>query len=293
MFDTGVCLSRKYGCIVVLIIIFFMVYSWASKFGFSLPPFEGYMTLFRGDAWLLVFLGLIATAFALFSLFLEFKLSRSAAFVGWVLYFPVLFNTLLPMFILFFSVIGIFYTPWLAFADFDFANRVINGVIRLPDENACLIIDGLGYIFIALGLVVYSLSLYQLLSHMRKSRTLLTKGLYSFTRHPQYLGIFLWTFGFSILGWRLINYLMWLTLCYSYLILAEYEEVELEKAFSQEYLHYKSKVAFIIPLLKLKIKLFSDIASKKETRILAYTLIYVSLLAAFYYILDPYIVLYK
>jgi protein-S-isoprenylcysteine O-methyltransferase Ste14 len=274
-------------------IIVFMVYIWASRFGFSLPPLEGYMTLFREDAWLLVFLGLIATAFALFSLFLEFKLSRSAAFVGWVLYFPVLFNILLPMFILFFSVIGIFYTPWLAFTDFDFANRIINGVIRLPDENACLIIDGLGYIFIALGLFIYSLSLYQLLSHMRKGRTLLTKGLYGFTRHPQYLGIFLWTLGFSILGWRLINYLMWLTLCYSYLILAEYEEFELEKAFSQEYLQYKSKVAFMIPWLKLKIKLFSDIASKKETRILAYTLVYVSLLAAFYYILDPYIVLYR
>ncbi|MEM2937490.1 MAG: DUF1295 domain-containing protein [Candidatus Bathyarchaeia archaeon] len=286
-------LSRKYAFIIVLIILVFMAYSWASRFGFNLPPPEGYMTLLRADAWFLVCLGLIATSFALLSLFLEFKLSRSAAFIGWVFYFPVLFNTLMPMFILFFSVIGVFYTPWLSFADLNFANRLINGVIRLPDENAYLIIDGVGYMLIALGLVIYSLSLYQLLSHARKGRTLLTKGLYGFTRHPQYFGIFLWTLGFAILGWRLINYLMWLTLCYSYLLLAEYEEVELEKAFSQEYIQYKSKVPFMIPRLKLRMKLFSGIASKKKTRILAYTLMYVLLLVFCYYILNPYIVMYR
>jgi protein-S-isoprenylcysteine O-methyltransferase Ste14 len=270
-----------------------MVYAWTSKFGFNFPSSDGYMTLLRGDAWFLVFLGVIATAFALFSLFLDFKLSRSAAFIGWVLYFPVLFNTLMPMFILFFSVIGVFYTPWLAFTDLDFANRLINGIIRIRDENAYLIIEWLGYIFIILGLIIYSLSLYQLLRHARKGRTLLTKGLYGYTRHPQYFGIFLWTFGFAISGWRPINYLMWLTLCYSYLLLAEYEEAELEKAFSQEYYQYKSRVAFMIPWLKLRMKPFSTIASKREVRILAYTLIYVLLLVACYYILDPYIVMYR
>jgi protein-S-isoprenylcysteine O-methyltransferase Ste14 len=197
------------------------------------------------------------------------------------------------MFILFFSLVGVFYTPWLALTGLDFANRLINGIIRLPDENAYLIINGLGHTFIIVGLVVYSLSLYQLLSQSRKGRVLLTKGLYGVSRHPQYLGIFLWTLGFAISGWRLINYLMWLTLCYSYLFLAEYEEIELEKKFGQEYIHYKNKVSFMIPCLRLNNKLFSNIVRKRKIRLLAYTLLYVFLLTSCYYILDPHVVMYR
>ncbi|MFB0504734.1 MAG: isoprenylcysteine carboxylmethyltransferase family protein [Candidatus Bathyarchaeia archaeon] len=286
-------MHRRYGFIVVTIVILFLIYAWISRFGPSIPPSEGYVPLLRGDAWFLVCLGLIATALALFSLFLEFRLSRSAAFVGWVLYFPVLFNTLVPMFILFFSVIGVFYTPWLLLTDLAFANRLISGIIRLPNDNATTIIEGLGYIFIIVGLAIYSLSLYQLLSHARKGRTLLTRGLYSVARHPQYLGIFLWTLGFAISGWRLINYLMWLTLCYSYMFLAEYEEAELEKTFGQKYIQYKSKVSFIIPCLKLDAKLFSRIVSERKIRLLAYTIVYVSLLVACYHIIDPYVVMYR
>lgn len=285
--------SRKYGFIIVLLVVGFMIYAWISSFGLCLPSLEGYMPLFNADAWILVYLGLAATASALFSVFIEFRLSSSAAFIGWVLYFPVLFNILIPMFILFFSVIGVFYTPWLTFTQFDFANVLINGIIRFPNENFHTVIDVLGYILVAVGLVIYSLSLYQLMAHARKGRTLLTRGLYGVTRHPQYLGIFLWTFGFAMLGWRLINYLMWLTLCYSYMLLAECEDAELEKTFGQEYLQYKGKVPFIIPYLRLKRAIPQRIASKLETRVLVYTLIYALLLIVFYYVLNPYVVMYR
>lgn len=283
--------SKRYGFIIVFTVVALMIWAWISRFGFSLPPPEAYMVFFREDAWLLVCLGLVATASALLPLFLEFKLSKSVVFIGWVFYFPVLFNTLIPMFILFFSVIGVFYTPWLMLVELDFANRMINGVIRLPDENMHLAVDVLGYVLTIIGLIVYSLSLYQLLSHTGRGRMLLTKGLYGITRHPQYFGIFLWTLGVSISGWRLINYLMWLTLCYSYLLLAEYEEVELEKALGHEYLHYRSRVPFIIPFLKME--LFSRVASSRKLRLLIYTSIYVLLLVACYYILDPFIVMYR
>ena len=241
----------------------------------------------------MVFLGLIATTFALLSLFVEFKLSRSAAFVGWVFYFPVLLNVLVPMFIMFFSVLGVFYTPWLVLTELPLSNKLINGIIRLPNQNAYPILEGLGYVLIAVGLAVYSFSLYQLLSYARKGRTLFIKGLYGVTRHPQYLGIFLWALGFAVSGWRLINYIMWLTLCYAYVFLAEYEEVELEKTFGQEYLQYKSKVSFIIPYLRVNTKPLAEIASKRKARLQVYTVLYILLLISFYYIIDPYVVMYR
>jgi protein-S-isoprenylcysteine O-methyltransferase Ste14 len=281
---------RCYELLIVSVIVAFLTYLWVSRFGFSLPSAEVTVP-FEADAWLLVFLGIVATLSALVPLFLEFKFSSSAVLISWVLYFPVLFNVLVPMFIPFFSVIGIFYTPWLPFTDLDYTGRLIHGTIRLPDETLQRAIGLLGYIVIAVGLIIYSISLYQLLTHVGKARTLMTRGFYGFSRHPQYFGIILWTLGFAITGKRLINYLMWLTLSYSYVLLAEHEESKLEKTYGHEYTAYKSRVPFLIPTPKINLKPFSKLAANRKARILFYTLLYVLLTLAFYFLLNPYVVM--
>jgi len=287
MFRSG----RKVAFAITLLVLLFLANVWVSRFGANIPPIEGHMVLFKEDAWILVFLGIVATILALIPLFLEFSLSKTTAFIGWILYFPVLFNTLIPMFILFFSIIGVFYTPWLILADSPVANRLINGVIRLENENVHLILDYAGYALILLGLAIYLLSLHQLLKHTGRGGKLLTGGFYRIVRHPQYLGIFLWTLGFAITGWRLINYLMWLTLCYSYTILAIYEENGLEKVFGQEYAQYKSRTPIIIP--HLKIKPAQKLISNSAAKILLATIIYVILLLAFYSFIDPHVIMYR
>ncbi|MBS7631712.1 isoprenylcysteine carboxylmethyltransferase family protein [Candidatus Bathyarchaeota archaeon] len=284
-------LGKKQGFAIILLVLLFLAGVWVSRFGTNMPQAETYMTLFRADAWFLVFLGVAATIITLIPLLLEFSLSKTTAFISWILYFPVLFNTLIPMFILFFSIIGVFYTPWLIFTDLPVANRLINGVIRLENGNVHLILDYVGYALILLGLAIYLLSLYQLLKHTGRGGKLLTEGLYKIVRHPQYLGIFLWTLGFAITGWRLINYVMWLTLCYSYTLLAIHEEDELEKAFGQEYARYKNRTPIIIPYLK--IKPIPKLVSKSAAKILLTTIIYIILLLAFYYFIDPYVIMYR
>lgn len=286
-------MSRKLGFFVVFFVLLLLTYVWIARFGFSMPPPTGQVPLLRADAWFLAVLGLAATAVALVSLFLEFGLSRSVTFVGWVLYFPVLFNVLIPMFILFFSLVGVFYTPWLILTDLPLANKLINGVIRLLDNSLYLVLENLGYALIAVGLTVYSIGLYQMLSHVTKKRTLLTKGLYAVVRHPQYLGIFIWTLGFAISGWRLINYIMWLTLCYSYMLLAEYEEDELEKTFGKEYTLYKGGVPFIVPYLRVDSGSIAGVASRRKIRLLIYSVLYIALIIACYYIIEPYVVVYR
>jgi protein-S-isoprenylcysteine O-methyltransferase Ste14 len=266
---------------------------WITKFGFKLPQSSDYWFLLRRDAWFLVALGLGATAITLISLFMEFKLSSSMTFIGWVFYLPVIFNVLVPMFVMFFSVIGIFYTPWLIFTDITFFNILINGVIRFPDENISGIIQNLGYILIALGLFTYTVGLYQILSHTAKKRTLVTHGLYGIVRHPQYIGIFLWTLGFAIIGLRLINYLMWLTLCYSYILLAEYEEAGLVKEFGQDYIQYRDKVPFIIPYGRIILKPIKNLKPRIGIRIASYTALYIALLFASYYIITPFLIMFR
>jgi protein-S-isoprenylcysteine O-methyltransferase Ste14 len=166
---------------------------------------------------------------------------------------------------------------------------LIDGIIALPSENWMMFFRYLGYASILIGLSIYIAGLYQILTHTAKSRKLLKSGLYSIARHPQYLGLFLWSLGFAVLGQRIINYIMWLTLCYSYLLLSEYEEKDLIKKYGDEYEEYRRKVPFIIPnpfahrFNRLKISTLSH-------RLTIYTITYVILVPLVYYIFKPYIV---
>lgn len=80
-----------------------------------------------------------------------------------------------------------------------------------------------------------------------KEDKLVTKGIYKFVRHPQYLGIFLiilvWTFAWP----TFLTLIMCPILLFSYYKLAKEEEKELEKKFSKEYINYKKKVSMFIP----------------------------------------------
>lgn len=76
---------------------------------------------------------------------------------------------------------------------------------------------------------------------------LVTDGIYSRIRHPQYLGIFLITLG-AIIQWpTIITLLMLPVLIFFYIKLAKREEDEMEKLFNYKYLEYKSNTPAFIP----------------------------------------------
>ncbi len=280
---------KKLAFTVFVITLIFLVFIWTSRFGLNLPS-EGEVPLLNRDAWFLAAIGLVATSISLVSLFVEFKVASPLTFIGWVLYLPVILNVLVPMFIMFFSIIGLFYTPWLIFTDIPYFYLAMNGVIRLPYETLASVVQYCGYSLIASGLAIYAIGLFQILRSAAYKTDLVTTGLYSIVRHPQYLGIFLWTLGYAISGWRLINYLMWLTLCYSYMLLAEHEETKLVDRFGERYTDYAGKVSLIFPHASILTRLFSRSWEKRITRTLVYTFLYIILLFAFYYLIAPYIV---
>ena len=87
---------------------------------------------------------------------------------------------------------------------------------------------------------------------------------------------------------------MWLTLCYSYILLAEHEEVELKKTLGQEYVQYQDKVPFIIPYpLSIILKPFSILRTRLKLRLLIYTALYALLLLTLYYTIEPYMVMFR
>lgn len=90
----------------------------------------------------------------------------------------------------------------------------------------------------------------------RAENELVTGGIYSFMRHPQYTGIILITFGMLIHWPTLITLLMWPFLLLAYYGLAKKEERGLEERFGEVYQEYKSKVPMFFPSLRIWQKQF-------------------------------------
>lgn len=80
-----------------------------------------------------------------------------------------------------------------------------------------------------------------------KENKLVTDGIYSYVRHPQYGGLFLVTAGFLIQWPSLLTVMMWPILAFAYYKLSKREERELKVVFKQEFLAYQRKVPALIP----------------------------------------------
>lgn len=80
---------------------------------------------------------------------------------------------------------------------------------------------------------------------------LVTTGLYSKIRHPQYTGIMLITVGFLIQWLTIITLIMWPFLMLSYYQLAIREEKLAEDKFGKDYREYKRRVPMFLPSVRL------------------------------------------
>lgn len=111
-------------------------------------------------------------------------------------------------------------------------------------------------IFIPIIIVVLWFALYGVkevglkVAETHRAEKVITTGVYSLVRHPQYLGALLAHLAISILLSALYSFLLTpFMIVYLYLI-AWKEEKELIKEFGKEYEDYKAKVPMLIPKLK-------------------------------------------
>ncbi len=117
-----------------------------------------------------------------------------------------------------------------------------NGWLIVMIISTVLIIIGLGWIIEGWRLVYHS------------KGKMVTTGIYSKMRHPQYSGILLITFAFLIQWPTLITLIMWPFLLAMYYNLAKREEKDVQKKYKKEYLKYKKKVPMFIPKFRTVFK---------------------------------------
>lgn len=79
---------------------------------------------------------------------------------------------------------------------------------------------------------------------------LVTEGVYSYIRHPQYVGLFLITFGLFMQWPTLITLVMWPILIFAYYRLAMREEMVVSNEFPEKYAAYRERVPAFIPRMR-------------------------------------------
>jgi protein-S-isoprenylcysteine O-methyltransferase Ste14 len=105
-----------------------------------------------------------------------------------------------------------------------------------------------GYILLFTGFGIFIQGWRQLYRAHQQNR-LVTGGLYSLVRHPQYTGLFIALFGEGIVHWpTLFSVGLFPIIVIAYTLLARKEEQKVIEQFGEEYLAYRKNVPMFIPL---------------------------------------------
>ncbi|NNE16980.1 MAG: isoprenylcysteine carboxylmethyltransferase family protein [Myxococcales bacterium] len=116
-------------------------------------------------------------------------------------------------------------------------------------QNAHLVAMTLGY-----GIVLVGASLvvdgWRKVHRARREGRLVTDGVYSLMRHPQYTGLFLILFGEGIVHWpTIVSVAAFPIIVAAYWLLARKEERDVLREFGDEYRAYMARVPMFIPRL--------------------------------------------
>ena len=252
-----------------------------------------YEEAISGKNWWIPFIIVISLIIiGILGVILNKKIKWAGYFAAWIFYIPVILGILAPMIIPFLGV-GIFYLIWeplevqslsfLRLGMYPYPYCPIPPVMRKA-------INIIGFILIALGFGVTVIGLWQIIRAKkvkRKEGGLIQTGLYSISRHPQYLGIIGWTLGIILISPipRIMDFLLWTVLVLLHIFLADSEENKLYKEFGSEYIEYSNRVPYMLPYAKKFDQIFKFIPKHGWKRKFIEIIIYIPITALFLYIL--------
>lgn len=189
------------------------------------------------------------------------------------LYLPTIGYFAFTMFFL--AGVGVLRLLWLPFIDSEIFFRlglityvpvwVINSVITwiarlvMPELSGDFSVP-VSFAFMVVGLAIFFLGVMTWVSDKLGHRALSTRGVYRLSRHPQYLGFIIWSYGLLSLasvveggrGWSPpAPGLPWLVAVSIVLGVALIEEIELRRRLGVEYLRYAEQTPFIMLVPKV------------------------------------------
>jgi protein-S-isoprenylcysteine O-methyltransferase Ste14 len=122
------------------------------------------------------------------------------------------------------------------------------------DINLLFLAKGfiVGRVIALIGFTLFLVAGVQFIRARVRGTKAIKTGLYAVVRHPQYLGIIITTIGLTVmvltLGGNPQVILSWLIQVLGYVILARYEDSQLERQYGEDFRQYKRDVPFMFPV---------------------------------------------
>jgi len=191
------------------------------------------------------------------------RLSGLAALGALAFMLPVFAQFAGVMFFL--AGLGLLNVVWLPVLDVSFALSGLGAVIRAPYDALQWILGFLGvsgywpiiYFFIGSGLLIFFLGTLAWLQARARKEGVAKARVYRISRHPQYLGWIVWTYGLYLLllqaryprrSWGISASLPWLISTVVIIGVAMMEELNMRKRHGEEYESYRRSAPFLFPL---------------------------------------------
>lgn len=150
--------------------------------------------------------------------------------------------------------------------------------ITFPNSPFLLALLILGPILFILGLLIFFICAGQVYYAKLAKRGVVTRGLYSLIRHPQYLGLAVSGLGLLLFWPRFFILVTYITMLFVYYLLARNEEWRMERAFPDAYRAYMTGRSMFLPGNPGG-KIFSRFPGARTRKGLAIFLLYIFALA--------------
>ncbi len=175
--------------------------------------------------------------------------------------------------------------------------------------NKYIFIRYFSYGIILIGLVIFSYGVIAWLQGVLKKKDIFDFSIYKYSRHPQYLGYLLWSYGIYLLtlipkslprGGIIFEYTFtWYLSAMIITGVALYEEILMNNKFPEKYSEYQKKVSFLIPIPKIFKSIFTmpmRLVFKKDLpenrKEILFLLVFYGLLIIFIsFLLNPFLII--
>ena len=187
-----------------------------------------------------------------------------------VLFLPVFGHFALTMFFL--GGLGFMRLIWLPFLDVSFDVLRLGDIVHLPyrlllDISSLVgvsIWKELPYLITGVGLLLFMLGILAWFYSKLQKKAVADFWIYSISRHPQYLGWIIWSYGIMFLQgpnikkmFVISNSFPWLLMTIIIIGVAMLEEVKMRRERREEYDSYCRRTPFLIPLPRFVSRIFS------------------------------------
>jgi len=165
----------------------------------------------------------------------------------------------------FLAGLGILNALWLPVLDLSYELQSWGRIIDVPNDVLRWLLGLVGIhspwptivLFVGAGILIFLLGTYAWLSARAGGRGVAQGGVYRFSRHPQYLGWILWTYGAYLLiglarypkrSWGIGASLPWLISTLVIVAVALVEELRMRERHGEAYESYRRSAPFVLPL---------------------------------------------